>query len=54
MITDAINYNNKSKVDYNELEFINKYREIEPFHMNNTNDQLLDIVLEGSLFDFDM
>ena len=54
MINDAINYNNKSKVDYNELEFINKYREIEPFHMNNTNDQLLDIVLEGSLFDLDM
>jgi len=53
MITDALNYN-RSRIYHNEFKFINKYREIELFHMNNTNDQLLDIVLEGSLFDFDM
>ena len=53
MTTNALNYN-RSRINYNGFEFINKYREIEPFHMNNTIDQLFDIVLEGSLFDFDM
>jgi len=46
MISDAVNY--KSKNYYNELEFLNKYSEIEPFHMNNTIDQLFDIVLDRS------
>ena len=53
MTNNALNYN-RSRINYNGFEFINKYREIEPFHMNNTIDQLFDIVLEGSLFDFDM
>ena len=48
IITNAIDYSNKSKVYYNELEFLNKYSEIEPFHMNNTIDQLFDIVLDRS------
>ena len=48
IITDAIDYSNKSKVYYNKFEFFNKYSEIEPFHMNNTIDQLFDIVLDRS------